>query len=467
MIAEIVLKTIELCDAFAGAKTVIVAVSGGCDSVAMLHLLKSLHTRLGVDLHVASLDHGIRIKAGMRDLEFVRDLAVRWRMPYTLGQVDVPHMSRNWGMGIEAAARRARYDFLAQVAKQQASTCVVVGHHALDQAETVLMHIVRGSGMRGLGGMRTVSPMPYHREIKLVRPLLSLTRFELEAYCSEHNLAYQHDESNCDTTFARNYLRHEVIDKLKRLNPGVLVAFSRLAESTALDEDFISEHFESRILPAVHRWQGGWRIKKSVFFELHQALQRRLLREAFRQLAQGDASLSHAITRELIDWSRVARTGSHRDIGASLQLHVGYEDLFVLREGGQETSPDYRTIPVASDYVLSSSAPYGLNGLLIRVATEPPETNRAVSISVRPDCELRLRTRRSGDRFKPKGMDGRSRKVKDWMIDRKIPRHIRDQIPLITADGEIIAICLGVTWHLADLDSIEELEGASKFVLLE
>ena len=467
MIAEIVLKTIEQCDAFADAETVIVAVSGGCDSIAMLHVLKRLQTRLGVDLHVASLDHGIRGRAGRRDMQFVRDLAVRWRMPHTLRQIDVPHLSRKWCVGIEAAARRARYDFLAQVAKQEASPCVVVGHHALDQAETVLMHIVRGSGTRGLGGMRTVSPLPYHREFNLVRPLLSLTRAELEAYCAEHNLEYRYDESNCDTTYGRNYLRHEVIDKLKRLNPSVLAAFSRLAESATLEEDFISEEFETRVLPTVHRWPAGWQIKKSVFFGLHQALQRRLLHEAFRQLAQEDASLSHAITLELIDWSRVARAGTRRDIGASLQLSIGYEDICVLQAGGQEASSGFRTIPIKSDYVLRLSTAFMLYGLSIRLISEPPETSRGIAISVRADCELRLRTRRAGDRFKPKGMGGRSRKVKDWMIDRKIPRHIRDQIPLICADGEIIAICLGDTWHLADLDSTVELEDAFRFVLLE
>ena len=108
-----------------------------------------------------------------------------------------------------------------------------------------------------------------------------------------------------------------------------------------------------------------------------------------------------------------------------------------------------------------------LYGLSVRLISEPPETSRGIAISMRADCELRLRTRRAGDRFKPKGMGGRSRKVKDWMIDRKIPRHLRDQIPLICADGEIIAICLGDTWHLADLDSTVELEDAFRFVLLE
>ena len=172
MIADEVLKTIKRQDLLAESQRAIVAVSGGCDSVALLHILLSIRRGLGLDLHVASLDHGIRGAEGQADLNFVRELAAGWDLPVIADQVDVPELAREWGVGFEAAARRARYDFLARAAKQAGSDCVFVGHHADDQAETILMRIVRGSGIRGLRGMRTASPMPFHPEITLIRPLL-------------------------------------------------------------------------------------------------------------------------------------------------------------------------------------------------------------------------------------------------------------------------------------------------------
>ena len=188
MISETVLAAIQQSGALSLTDSLIVAVSGGCDSVALLHILCAIQGRLGVRLHVASVDHGLRGARGQADVAFVRDLAAHLQLPFSAGRVDVPQLARDWGIGIEAAARRARYDFLARLADEQSSRCVAAGHHANDQAETILMHIIRGSGARGLSGMSTLSAMPYHPQIMLLRPLLALARDELEAYCAAHNL---------------------------------------------------------------------------------------------------------------------------------------------------------------------------------------------------------------------------------------------------------------------------------------
>ncbi len=452
MIAESVLQTIEHTSVFSETGSVVVAVSGGCDSVALLHVLHSLQARLEVDLHVASLDHGIRGEAGQHDVNFVRSLAQRWKLPYTAQRAEVPKLAREWGIGLEAAARRARYDFLACVARQQGSSCVAVGHHAQDQAETMLMHIVRGSGARGLGGMRTISPMPFHPAITLFRPLLSLAREQLEAYCAAHNLAYRHDETNEDTTFRRNYLRHEILERLERLNPDMLGAFGRLAESIAVDEDFFAELLETQLMPAVDKFEGVWRIGKQAFFEMHPALQRRLLREAFRRLGDEFTGLSHHVTLDLITWAKSARPGTKRDGGASIELYMDYDDLWILRKGSQMMQSDYRLIPRDTDASITPSAPYKRHGLSISIADSSTSFSHSNDVVLKAECDVRLRTRRPGDRFKPKGMGGQSRKLKNWMIDRKVPRYVRDRIPLVTADGDVIAICLGETWHLAETD---------------
>lgn len=467
MIPERVHQILQQSGAIAGAAKLIVAVSGGCDSVALLHLLCKLRGSFGVDLHVASIDHGLRAEAGQGDLEFVRQLTVKWSLPHSLGQVDVPRLSQAWGMGIEAAARRARYDFLAQVARQEDCQCVVLGHHANDQAETILMNMVRGSGLRGMGGMRLVSPLPYHPQFKLIRPLLTVARAELEQYCKAKNLRYRQDESNRDTRYGRNFLRHEVMRKLSRLNPDVVSALNRLADSAATDEHFIASQLESFAKVALRSWGDGCSISRPLFLEAHPALQRRLLRRSFRQLALEGDSLSHELTLDLVAFCQTARTGASRDIGAALELRIVYDSIRIQRKGSQEPHSDYRLIPADTDRVLRGAKPLEIGELSIGVGGQPRDCESGAALVLPAGCELRLRTRRAGDRFKPKGMGGRSRKLKDWMIDRKIPRRLRDQIPLFCADDAIVAICLGPTWRLGYQDSPPESAHSATVVCLD
>ena len=463
-----ILKILAESKLVAGADKVIVAVSGGCDSVALLHILLQVRSALKVELHVASLDHGLRASAGHDDAAFVGGLAATWSLPHSLEQVDVAQLAADWGMGIEAAARRARYDFLARVARRAGCSIVVAGHHADDQAETVLLNIVRGSGLRGLGGMRLVSPLPYHPDLQLIRPLLTTAKAELEQYCKVHKLAYRHDETNRDTRYARNFLRHDIMRRLTRLNPDAVGALNRLAEAAATDEQFVDSQLEELATRAVHDWEDGCRINLAHFRQAHPALQRRLLRRAFCRLAGPGATLTHERTLDLVEFCRNARTGASRDIGGALVLRVDYGEIRIQRRGGQEpASADYRLIPRDTDCLVRPREGLDLGTLSIVVGAAPGDCDQGAVLPLPTGCELRLRTRRAGDRFKPKGMGGRSRKLKDWMIDRKIPQRLRDQIPLLCADGAIVAICLGATWQLAELDAIAGTADATTVVCLE
>ncbi len=468
MILQTVQKTIQQSNALVGSKKLIVGVSGGCDSVALLHMMKRLRSSLGIDLHVASLNHGIRGDAGQADLDFVGELAGRWQLPSTLSQADVPRLARELGIGIEAAARRARYDFLAQVAAAQSSDCVAVGHHALDQAETILMHIVRGSGQQGLQGMPPVSDLPGHPGIRLIRPLLTITRLQLEAYCAKHELPFRHDSSNEDRAYSRNFLRHEVISRLQGLNPAVIAALTRLGESVAVDEDFMELYFETQVQSLLKTTDDHWSMSKQDFFALHPAMQRRFLRAGFQRLTGSPSTLQHGVTRELLDWLPQASVGGRRHLGASLQLRIGYGAIFIERIGCETNIHNFRVIPSDSDIRIETEAPYSQHGIKICTLSQDfEEEPKGTRLLLPLPAQLRLRTRRPGDRFKPKGMNGHSRKLKDWMIDRKIPREIRDQIPLLCADDQIIAICLGETWHLADLSQFDLGEHPPKTVMLQ
>ena len=389
--------------ALGAGRKLIVAVSGGCDSVALLHALVRLRARLGLDLHVASLDHGLRGADGRRDLEFVRALAERWSLPYTLGAAKVPELALERKIGIEEAARRARYAFLAQVAEEQGSERVLVGHHAGDQAETILMRVTRGTGIRGLGGMKIVSAMPDHSHILLIRPLLKVERADIEAYCLQHELPFRHDKSNDDLSYARNFLRHEVLRQLRRLNPRVTSALARLGAAAAVDDDFIAAQFEALVMPHTRVSADCWRIPKADFLALHPALQRRFLQRSFRVLAAQPATLPQALTLELIAWLRDAASGKRMDMGASLQLRIGYDDLCVSRKDLRPSATAYRLIPREADIEVDRKRPLFLNGISIKEAVGEQAAKSGVTLRLPVTVALRLRTRRSGDRFQSQG----------------------------------------------------------------
>ena len=364
---ESVLQVLDQREAFARGELVVVAVSGGGDSVALLHILNRMRGALGIELHVASLYHGIRGEAGQADLDFVAELATRWGIPYTVGQVDAPQRARDWKMSLEAAARRVRYDFLAQVAHEQGGRRIAVGHHALDQAETIMMNIVRGSGMRGLRGMQIVSELPGDPQLRLIRPLLRLSKADLEAYCQAHELPFRVDPSNADIAFRRNFIRHEVMPALMRINPAALGAFERLSESAAVDEDFIGSQFDATVTPMANVSRSRWQISRGDFAALHPALQRRFVQRAFCLLSGGAGAPSHQLTLEFVGWSRAAAVGGKRDMSADIQLRLDADALFIERKDCPVEYDQYRLIPAGADQPIVADATLALGDIKARL----------------------------------------------------------------------------------------------------
>ena len=387
-------------------QTLIVAVSGGADSVALLHVLYRLRHRLRFYIHVASLNHGIRGDAAAQDVQHVRELAGQWQLPFTAGSANAPDVAKRAGIGLEDAARRARYDFLAKVAMQHNATCVAVGHHAVDQIETILLHIIRGSGMRGLRGMRMSSPMPYDANMTLVRPLLNVTRNEIEAYCVDNRLTFRHDGSNDDTSHLRNFLRHRIAMPLLERNPHLVKSIERLAAVAEADNDYLESRFKGDVLPLVEQREGSWRISKSNFQPCHDAMKRRFLREAFRSVQDGNGELSFDSTQEIIDWVKGAAVGKRRDLGTGIQLRVGYDSLTMERKDGKQIFEGYRLVASDTQFPLSTQDDIAVGTLRVALIESELSEGCSTSLRVPAGAEVQLRTRRKGERFRPKGYVG-------------------------------------------------------------
>ncbi len=267
-------------------ETVLVAVSGGADSVCLLHVLVALQERLGIRVRAAHLNHRLRGAESNGDARYVLRLARRLEVPLTAGSRDVRAYQAERRLSLEDAARQVRYGFLAEVAGKVGAACVAVGHTADDQVETILMHLVRGAGPAGLVGMKPLSAWtsPGLAGLTVVRPLLAVGRQETHSYCREHRLRPRADSSNLSSSPLRNRIRQELMPLLLSYNPRVGEALVRTAETLEADLSFLEECVTGAWMEVVRGEDGEIVLDRDRVLALHPAVQRHLLRRAVREV---------------------------------------------------------------------------------------------------------------------------------------------------------------------------------------
>jgi|Deesub1362A_J573_1020465.scaffolds.fasta_scaffold06984_1 tRNA(Ile)-lysidine synthase len=416
---------------------VIAAVSGGADSLCLLDVLR----RLGYPLVVAHLDHGLRPESA-DEARVVAQVAERLAVDFVHERQDV-----GGGPGLEARARKARYLFLARVAREQGATKVATGHTADDQAETVLMHMIRGAGPGGLAGMRVMGPLPYApggATLQLIRPLLGVRRSETEVYCRERELPFVVDPSNLDPRFLRNRIRLRIIPALEALNPHVVEALTRLARLAAEQQDLIGGLVQRLEREALRQDGAVLRVHRERLMNEPVALQRELLRRLMRRLAESQSVDFNAVDTAL----RAARGelgSAWRAIGAGVECALDGAWILMRRAGTAETIRLYPQMPTGQAVVLPRPGRVALAGgwwLECREVMGVPKDPRvspwrAYLALPRPGAELRLRRPRTGDRIRPLGMEGRV-KLSDLFTNEKIPQWARRGWPVVESEGQIL-----------------------------
>ena len=432
---------------------VVVGVSGGPDSLCLLHVLWRLRDELGIGLHVATLDHGLRPESA-DEVRFVADFAQKLGLPVTIGRRDVTALATEHKLGLEEAARQARYAFLAEVAFETGATHIAVGHNADDQVETVLMHFLRGAGLAGLRGMLPVTPLgeyhlpePLRRPLTLVRPLLNIPRREIEAYCREHGLKPRFDRSNLDTTFFRNRLRHEVIPLLEGISPRLRERVLNMADVLAADYEVLREQLNSAWERVIRDESAGQVIiGRGEWLKLPLSLQRAVIRRAVWQLRGNLRDVSFLHVDSAVWVGRDGKTGSQATLPAGLILRVEYDSLIVAPAGEMPAPPDWPLLWGAEPLTVPDEGVLPLPGsdwVLVTERTGAPLTADVLAdpwtaaLNIPRGADMILRGRRPGDRFTPQGMGGHHQKVSDFMINAKIPAWLRDHIPLLVVNGEI------------------------------
>ncbi|MDP2872822.1 MAG: tRNA lysidine(34) synthetase TilS [Bacillota bacterium] len=449
---------------------VLIAVSGGADSVALFEVLRELAPEMGLDLAVAHLDHGIRGQAGAADAVFVAGLASQAGLPFHRGDADVPSLARAGGRSLEDAAREARYAFLRAAAVEHGYDKIALGHTLDDQAETVLLAMVRGSGMGGLAAMRPAAG-------NLVRPLIEARRDDVVAYLRGLGQSYRIDETNCDLAYARNRVRQRLLPLLaSEFNPGIVETLARQAEILRADEELLGALAAGLLRRAAHRSEGRVALDLRLLNGVPQALQRRIVRAAAAELYGGGAlPLSFANVEDVLGLL-VARTGSRIDLPGSCTAWREYHQLVFLRQARQAggASPSARARQTkagvfvrplqARDAAVPVQVPgpvtvaergWALSFELREARAQDRGDGRRWSVEPgKAGCRFRavldwdklkepltVRPRAPGDRFRPLGAPG-ERKLQDFLTDAKVPRADRDRLPLLVDGSGAIAAVL-------------------------
>lgn len=422
--------------------SVLVAVSGGPDSVALLHLLAERAAAWQLRLGVAHLDHGLREESA-RDADFVGRLAEGLELPLHTERVEVRGLQRRWQLSIEAAGRKARYRFFRQTADRCGFNKVALAHHADDNAETLLLNLLRGSGRLGLGGM------PPMRAGCFIRPLIRAERTDIQDYLRRRNLPALADASNRDNDFLRNRIRNQLIPLLERAyQPGVRAVLRRSAEALRDEEEWI----ESLIRPLLEQARvagppGQLTLDAGALRGLAPAVQRRVVRAGLG-LAQGDLRRIAFVHIEGI-LSLVHRPG----YGGPLHLPGGLrverrENTLTIGRSDGSPAGDHPSA-AGSDYSypmercgVVTVAETGDSIALTPVEPESADPNAAGPLTAFLDAAavefpVTIRNVRPGDRFAPLGMVG-TQKLKKFFIDHKVPRSQRRRCPLLLSRGRIL-----------------------------
>ena len=406
---------------------VLCAVSGGADSICLLHLLHSLSAEGGFQVAAAHYHHGMRGEAADADAAFVETFCKERDIPCVVEKGDVYGEARRRGLGVEETGRLLRYEFLHRTAEQLGCSRIATAHNADDNLETLLLHLTRGAGLHGLAG---IPP----RRGELVRPLLTTPRANIEAYLEEHHLDHVEDCTNADDSYARNKLRHQVIPVLRELNPRLTERSVETMGYLRADNDYLNA--QAALACSHARWaEDDLVIEARYIAELPAAIAPRAARRLLEMTGDGNTDCSAAHLKAVVDLAVGDDPSAVAFLPNGRLAQRVYRELLITT---QEESPPLVPCPLNTD---GETAPEGSPWrCACRAVICPPAGTgkpNAWYLSRETQGPLILRTRQTGDELALPGRDTKT--LKKWMIDEKIPRRDRDRIPVLADERGVLA----------------------------
>jgi tRNA(Ile)-lysidine synthase len=414
---------------------VIVAVSGGLDSVCLLDILSQLTPELGIELVVAHFDHGLRPAEDEVETCFVRDLAARMKLPFEAEKGFL--LAGTGAASLEEKARDARYTFLQAVRRKHRAQKIAVGHNLDDQAETVLMRLLRGSSPTGLAGI------PPHRNRIVIRPLLETRRIEIAAYAEAKALKYVTDSSNLQATYLRNRIRLELIPALRMYQPRLIEHLGRLASVLRSENEYLEASAEAWIEREANRNpEGDTAVAISSFLGCPEPIRRRVTRRLLIQVKKTHRRIGHSHIESVDTLARGDKPQAALALPDGIRVKRIYDRLVFTRRPQERPGPFQVSLEGPGEFSLEAA---GRSVVVeeIRGDSRLDFSNRTWAGFLDADkvrFPLILRNPRPGDRFVPLGMAGH-RKLKDFFIDLKVPSEERANTPILVWQGTAVCIC--------------------------
>lgn len=422
---------------------ILVAVSGGPDSVCLLHCLRNLPEPYALSLHVAHLNHLFRPEAA-REAHFVEKLVQDWDLPVTIEERPVLEICKEKGLSKQEGARKVRYQFLYEVAKKIDARWLALGHHADDQAETFLMRMLRGAGADGLRGI------PEKRDDFILRPLIDCHRDEIMAVLSSDNISFVEDPSNKQPKYLRNKIRHQLLPELEEYNPNIKETLCREAALFASENELMHQVMMGKIPQLqVESSTNLFAFDIPSFLSLHIALQRRFLRWGIEKLCDGRKGISFQHIEMLRVGVILGKNGNCCHLPQGIIAKKQYSKFVIEKQnlGDFKNTREFQIrecqLPEPRHFPSNTVVdfPEWKLRLHISLSLTPSETVSPCKASFDFDkihFPLSIRGWQPGDFFSPFGMEGQHKKLQDFFVDEKIPKEDRNRIPLLNSAKGIL-----------------------------
>jgi len=416
-----------------GVQTVILAVSGGVDSMTLLSLFKACAARWNIDIIAAHFNHQLRGVEAERDEKLVKDYCAEHQIPFVAESAKVRAFAREKRISLEMAGRELRYAFFRKVAANYPDSVIATAHTIDDQAETIMLRMLKGSGLQGLSGI------PLKREI-IIRPLLFVTKSELYDYARTMKLPYGEDRTNFLIDCDRNVIRNRILPEVKqRLNPQIVTTLAALAQNLAEAHQFIADTASQALMTLIVNTDTNQIVLeisglKTYFI----GIEKEIIWQCLQQLASDIQTLSHKRMNSLLKLVNNGQSGRQVLLSHGITVMIDRERL-ILRREQKDDWPETAIRPgqpVENEYFYFNSEP-------VDVARYQRQAHRSATEFVDIDRvgeNLYLRHWQHGDKMTPLGMQ-QSRKISDLFVDLKIPRHRKNNIPILTSDDKIVWLC--------------------------
>lgn len=446
---EKVWKVIEEHRLIEEGDNIVIGLSGGPDSIALLYVLLEIKEYMDFNIFIAHVNHGVRGKDALEDEKFVQSLSSKLHLPYYCRTVNMDEYAREKRISSEEAGREIRYSFFREILSKIGGGKIAVAHNKDDQAETLIMRFFRGTGIDGLKGME-------YKINDIIRPVLGIERKEIENYLLSRNISSRLDKTNLEPIYSRNRIRLELMPYIrKNYNPNIVDTLWRTSEIASMDSDFLDQYTENAYRRMVKKRKKHSIVLDSILFKKeHISIQHRILRNCILHINHDLQGFTKTHITSILRLFLEGGTGKKVDLINDIEARINYKGLVIEKKHGNENKDFLYKLNIEGNTYIKELGFEIKTEILSLDKVDINTKNRFIKYFDYDKLQGKLyaRNRKAGDRFVPFGMNG-SKKIKDYFIDEKIPKEERDKIPLITDEKNIIWIS---GYRISDLYKITE-----------